>query len=177
MDRIFLLNLEKIDKTKFLSILKDEIELTFKGKVEENYTDKREWSLIPLIEKNKIDSYQLIYINDQFWSGSGGMIREWRDKKIYQAGFRGFSNMSSFKRGLGSQSYTHKYNTTYQVKRAKESGCDEIILSFNLHNEKLFRVTRDYHLPKVFGKDVWQDGIEPVEFNGVLQWLLMMSLK
>lgn len=176
MDKIFLLNLEKTSTSRFLKILKQELQLKFKDRTDPNYANGSKWGLPELIEQEKVDSYQLIYVNNQFWSGSGGIIRQFNNTKIYQAGFRGFADSTAFNRGLGSISYTHKYNTKYQVDRAVQAGCQKVIMSFNLHNEKLFTVTRDYHLPKVFGKGVWKAGSEPVQFNGVPQWLLTMSL-
>jgi hypothetical protein len=175
MDKIFLLNLEKTSKTTFLSILKDELNLKFNNNIDDNYSDTKPWSLLNLIHDDKIDCYQLIYVNNIFWSGSGGMIRMYNDKQIYQAGLRAFSN--AHVKGLGIKSYSHEYSTKYQIERAKKAKCHEVVLSFNLHNERLFKITRDYHLPKIFGKEVWKAGNEPVIFNGVEQWLLTMSLE
>jgi len=175
MDKFFLLNLEKADNTIFLPILKEELNLKFNNNIDDNYSDTHPWSLLNLIQQDKIDCYQLIYVNNILWSGSGGIIRSYDDEKIYQAGFRAFSNASG--PGLGSKSYSHEFNTKYQIERAKKTGCCKVVLSFNLYNEKLFRVTRDYHLPKVFGKDVWLASNEPIIFNGVEQWLLTMSLE
>jgi hypothetical protein len=177
MDKIFLLNLEKTSKLKFLSILKDELNFKFNNNIDSNYSDTEAWSLLNLIQEDKIDCYQLIYVNNLLWVGSGGMIRMHNDKKIYQAGFRAFSNASMYNNAIGIKSYSHEYNTKYQISRAINAGCEDIVLSFNLHNEKLFRITRDYHLPKVFGEDVWKSSNEPIKFNGVEQWLLTMSLK
>jgi hypothetical protein len=175
MDRFFFLNLERVNKVRFLSILKDELKLKFNDQIDDNYSAVHPWSLLNLIQADKIDCYQLIYVNNILWSGSGGIIRTNGDKKIYQAGFRAFSNAAV--KGLGVKSYSHEYNTKYQVDRAKKENCNEVVLSFNLNNEKLFRITRDYHLPKVFGKDVWKANDAPIIFNGVEQWLLTMSLE
>ena len=179
MDSIKLLNLENTNKDDFLSILTNELLAKFKctdiDDLPENYGYAKEWSLLSLIRDNKIDSYQLIFVNGNFWVGSGGMIRTYDDKKIYQSGFRAFSNATV--NGLGSKSHSHEYNTKYQIERAKKAQCHEVILSFNLYNEKLFRITRDYHLPKIFDKNAWQASNEPNKFNGVSQWLLTMSLQ
>lgn len=177
MDNISLLNLEDTDKIKFLSILTNELNLKFNNNIDVNYSNELPWSLLNLIQEDKIDCYQLIYVNNCLWSGSGGMIRFFNNKKVYQAGFRGFSNATLYNKSIGIKSYTHEFNTKYQIDRAKKTGCQEIILSFNLHNEKLFKITRDYHLPKVFGKDVWKASNEPIIFNEVPQWLLTMSLE
>lgn len=177
MDNISLLNLEDTDKIKFLSILTNELNLKFNNNIDENYSNKLPWSLLNLIQEDKIDCYQLIYVNNFLWAGSGGMIRFFNNKKVYQAGFRGFSNAGLYNKSIGIKSYSHEYNTKYQINRAKKAECQEIILSFNLHNERLFKVARDYHLPKVFGRDVWKANNEPIIFNEVPQWLLTMSLE
>lgn len=181
MDNIFLLNMEKVYKNSFIEIVREKLEMKFGNDIEINYSDQVDWGLLRMLQDNKLDSYQLIYVNYKFWSGSGGIIREFNGKKIYQAGFRGFyistHNSEPLNRGLGHRSLTHEYNTRYQILRAKKNRCQEIIMSFNEHNEKLFKITRDYHLPKVFGSGVWKTNNELQLFNGVPQWLISMTLK
>jgi hypothetical protein len=181
MDSIKLLNLENTNKDDFLSILTNELLAKFKctdiDDLPENYGYAKEWSLLTLIRDNKIDSYQLIFVNGDFWAGSGGMIRTYDNKKIYQSGFRAFSNATNLNRAIGMKSYSHIYNTKQQIELATKHNCESIILSFNTYNERLFKITRDYHLPKVFGKDSFKGSDTAVEFYGVKQWLLTMSLK
>lgn len=163
----------------FMPIIEDELAKIFRcdiNNLPENYGRKTNWSLLNLIELNQLDMYQLIYVDDKFWVGSGGIIRNFQDESIYQGGFRGFSSTRSASSGMGSYSYVHKFNTTQQIERAKYYGCKKFILSFNTHNERLYKITRDYHLPKVFGKNAFVDSHDQIEFNGVNQWLLTMYL-
>lgn len=176
MDKITLVNLENTEKNNFLSILKYELEKKFKPNNDINYGEDVSWGLISLIKTSSIDSYQLIYVNDKIWVGSGGIIRQFKGKKIYQAGFRAFSLAGNYRTSIGSKSYSHEYNTVYQIKRAKKLGCEELILSFNEYNEKLYKITRDYHLPKIFGSNAFKDSVNMENFNEVPQWLLTMSL-
>jgi len=180
MNDVRLLTLSKENKDSFLSILEKELCDTFEVDLEylpENYGRKHDWSLINSILNDKLDSYQLIYVDDKIWAGSGGMIRDYHDCMIYQAGFRMFSKTRTVHTGLGSKSYIHQYNTKYQIERAKILGCSSVILSFNEYNKQLFDITTKYHLPKIFGKDAFTPTDEPVIFNGTKQWLLTMLLK
>lgn len=177
---IRLANLENFSKKEFLQLLEKELINCFNTAINnlpENYGLQKPWSLLNLIDSNLIDSYQLIYVNDRFWAGSGGIVRECLGESIYQGGFRGFATSKKISNGIGSYSLTHEYNTKQQIERAKYLNCTKFILSFNDHNEKLYKIHRDYHLPKIFGKNVFEDSIEQVKFNGVNQWLLTMSLK
>lgn len=181
MDSITLLNLENTNKDDFLSILTNALLAKFKctdtDDLPENYGYAKDWSLLSLIRDNKIDSYQLIFVNGDFWAGSGGMIRTYDDKKIYQAGFRSVSNATNLNRSIGMKSYLHIYNTKQQIELARKHNCKSIILSFNTYNEGLFKITKDYHIPKVFGRDSFKESDTAVEFYGVKQWLLTMSLE
>jgi hypothetical protein len=180
MDKITLINLENTDRQVFLEILKRELKSVLGDDLPENYGDSVNWGLIKLVEDNMIDSYQLIYVDDIFWAGSGGMIRYVDGQMIYQAGFRGFSNsntdMRLFKSHIGCKSYVHKYNTKYQLERARMIGCHKMIMSFNEYNSRLFRITKDYHLPKVFRKEAFQVSEKMINFNGVPQWLITFEL-
>lgn len=175
------MNIETIRLTKdnrfdFLNILEKELNEVFKEEIPENYGRKYPWSLISLIENNLIDSYQLIYVDKKFWGGSGGRIINWDNKKVYQAGCRGFAKTRSIQIGLGASSLMHVYNTTHQIERAKINRCSSVILSFNDHNKKLFEITYKYHLPKIFGKNTFIALPEKTMLNGVEQWILIMSL-
>lgn len=181
MDNIRLLRLENSNKELFSNTLKEELFKIFNVSdikdLPENYNNSTPWSLLKMIDENLLDSYQLIYIDNQFWVGSGGIVREFNNEKVYQAGFRAFSNTRSISTGIGSRSYSHEYNTKYQIERAKILGCSSVILSFNEHNKRLFEITDKFHLKKIFGKDIFTASQEPIIFNGVPQWLLTMSLK
>lgn len=180
MDKITLINLENTDYQVFLETLKRELKSVLGDDLPENYGDKVDWGLIKLVEDNLIDSYQLIYVNDMFWAGSGGIIRYIDDQIIYQAGFRTFSNsnmdMRLFKSHIGCKSYGHKYNTKYQMERARMLGCHKMIISFNEHNTRLFKITRDYHLPKAFKDRPFKASEEMIVFNNVPQWLITFEL-
>jgi hypothetical protein len=182
MDKITLINLENTDRQVFLEILKRELKSVLGNDLPENYGNEVDWGLIKLLEDEKIDSYQLIYVNDIFWAASGGMIRYIDNQMIYQAGFRTFSNsnmdMRLFNKShIGCKSYGHKINTKYQLERAKTLGCNKMIISFNEHNSRLFRITRDYHLPKAFKDRPFKSSEEMINFNGVPQWLITFELQ
>lgn len=181
MDKITLINLENTDRQVFLETLKRELKSVLGDDLPENYGDKVDWGLIKLVEDNVIDSYQLIYVDDIFWGGSGGIIRHIDNQMIYQAGFRGFSNsntdMRLFKSHIGCKSYVHKYNTKYQLERARSLNCHKMLLSFNEYNSRLFRITRDYHLPKVFKDREFHVSEKMVDFNNVPQWLITFELQ
>lgn len=161
---------------EFLNILEKELNEVFDKEILENYGRKYPWSLLSLIENNLVDSYQLIYVDKKFWGGSGGRIINWNNKKVYQAGFRGFAKTRLIQTGLGASSLMHEYNTKHQIERAIINKCSSVILSFNDHNKKLFEITYKYHLPKIFGKKAFVPLAEKTPFNGVEQWILMMSL-
>lgn len=181
MDKITLINLENTDRQVFLETLKRELKSVLGEDLPENYGDKVDWGLIKLVEDNLIDSYQLIYVDDIFWAGSGGIIRYIDDQMIYQAGLRTFSNNNfdavKLKPHVGSKSYLHKYNTKYQLERARLLKCHRMVLSFNEYNTRLYKVIRDYHLPKVFKDECFKSSEEMINFNGVPQWLLTLELQ
>ena len=181
MDNIRLLTLTDENRDLFVKTLEIELIKAFGvnsvADLPENYSDRERWSLIRMIREKRIDSYQLIYVNDQFWSGSGGLVRQFNGPLVYQGGFRAFADAKSINVGIGCKSYSHEYNTKFQIERAKELGCVSLVLSFNDSNKRLFEVTQRYHLKKVFGKNAFIATDTPVLFNGVEQWLLTMSLK
>lgn len=173
-EKLDLIFLEKFDTNKFITILENNLKNHFGDFIHENYGRQHPWSLLNLIEKNQIDSYVLLYYCGEFWGGCGGIIRYFGTKKVYQTGFRTFTNTRNINDGLGSKSLLHEHIIKYHIIRAKKLDCTSIVLSFNTYNERLFKITRDYHLKKVFG--AWQSSPELVEFNGVQQWLLTMFL-
>jgi hypothetical protein len=181
MAEIKLLTLGDDNREFFYGVLKTELfnifDVTSIEDLPENYGESEKWSLLNMITNDEIDSYQLIYVDGQFWSGSGGMIREVNNGRVYQGGCRAFSKTRSVNPGIGSKSYTHEYNTLYQLNRAKELQCDSFVLTFNIYNKKLFDITRKFHLAKVFGKDKFIASDDVVVFNGVEQWILAMLLR
>jgi hypothetical protein len=181
--------MEKIDVLTLSSGNKDEfIKKLILGLIEyfdtdvdtlpENYGYKHPWSLLSLIRDNAIDTYALVYVNDRIWGGSGGIVRYIDDKKIYQGGFRWFSNAEKIVKGLGCmKAHIHKYTMTEQFERAKQQNCEEYILSFNNYNKRLFDISRKYHLKKAFPNTVFVPSEGMVMFNGVEQYLLTVDLK
>jgi len=176
MDKVEMVTLTKENKSEFTIKLKLALIEKFGENIPENYSTLHPWSLLSLIRDEKIDTYQLLYVNDKFWTATGGMIREFEGNKVYQAVFRGFSNADNRHKGLGVKSYTHMYNTTYQIERAKNLNCDSVIISFNDYNYTLFVLNQRYLLPKAFPNHTFVASNEPVMFNGVEQWLLTMKL-
>jgi hypothetical protein len=178
-DKIKMISLNKKNKKQFLEKITIALENKFKTTVDnlpENYGYQNPWSLLSLIENEKIDTYQLLYVNDKFWSGSGGIIRSFNGEHIYQAAFRGFTYADGRHKGLGIKSYTHMYNTKFQIKRAKENKCSKVIMSFNDYNYKLFLLTQKYSLPRVFPENTFVPSKNMVIFNEVPQWLLTMDI-
>jgi glycerophosphoryl diester phosphodiesterase len=176
MDKVEMIVLTKENKSEFTTKLKLALIEKFGENVPENYSTLHPWSLLSLIRDETIDTYQLLYVNDKFWTATGGMIREFNGNKIYQAVFRGFSNADNRHKGLGIKSYTHMHNTRYQIQRAKDLNCDSVIISFNDYNYKLFEVTQKYMLPKALPEYKFIASERPVMLNGVEQWLLTLSL-
>jgi hypothetical protein len=180
---IEIITLDYRNKQEYIKRLVEELCTRFNCPVEElpdNYGYKYEWSLLSLIKNELLDTYNILYYNNQFWSGSGGIIRIHNNKKYYQCLFRLFSNATNLNNGLGMSSHTFKYSLPLQVERAKILECDYAVITFNHkpgHYSKLKKIVRDYHLPKVFGKNAFVDNTFTEIFNGVEQWLLTMSLK
>jgi hypothetical protein len=171
-----MITLTKENKGEFTDMLTKALIDKFGEDIPENYGTEHPWSLLSLIRDDAIDTYQLIYVNDKFWTATGGMIREFGGNKVYQAVFRGFSNAENRHKGLGVVSYTHLYSTKYQIERAKELGCHSVIISFNDYNYKLFDITQKYMLPKTLPEHKFIASDEPIMFNGVEQWLLTLRL-
>jgi hypothetical protein len=176
MDDIFLLTLSNDNKDHFLDELISALHECFGDDIPENYGDLHNWSLLNLIKNNKIDTYQLLYMNDKVWTGTGGMIREFNGERVYQAAFRGFSCANTSNKGLGVKTPTFVYCLNHQIQRATLNKCTSIVLSFNDYNKRLFEITKKYTLPKTFKPGIWQASDKPIMFNGVEQWLLTMKL-
>jgi len=182
MDKIDVLLLTADNKIEFIKKLTDALFEYFKcvdiENLPENYGTKHPWSLLNLIQDDKIDTYALLYVNDRVWGASGGIVRYIDDKKIYQGGFRWFSNAENLVKGLGCmKSYLYTYTMVDQLQRAREQDCDKFTLSFNDYNERFFEITKKYHLRKVFPNTVFNPSDGLVMFNGVPQRLLTVDLK
>jgi hypothetical protein len=176
MDNIHLLTLSRDNKNQFLDKLIEALHECFGDDIPENYSKVTPWSLLSLIESDEIDTYQLLYMDNKIWTGTGGMVRELNGEKVYQAAFRGFSCARLNNRGLGVKTPTFVYCLNHQIERAKLNKCTSVILSFNDYNKRLFEVTKNYTLPKTFAPGVWKASDNPVLFNGTEQWLLTMRL-
>ena len=181
MDNIDVLVLSPDNKSEFLKKLTIGLTEYFGTEIDnlpENYGYKHPWSLLSLIEDGNLDTYALVYVNGNFWGGSGGMIRYNDNKKIYQGGFRWFSNAKNVVSGLGCiKIYTLTHTMTNQLIRAKEQNCDTYVLSFNDYNKRFFDVGRKYLLKKAFPNIVFGPSNGMVMFNGVEQYLLTLELK
>jgi hypothetical protein len=177
METVRMLALTTENKSEFIDTLRAELFNKFGKDIPENYSDTHKWSLISLIESDTIDSYQMLYVNDKFWMASGGMVREFNGEKVYQAGFRAFKSASNLPKGLYFPTFVHDNNTKFQIERAKQHGCKSVIISFNDYNERLFKLTYQTILPKVFPKDTFVPSDTLIEFNGVPQWILTMKLE
>lgn len=144
----------------------------------DNYGDKFEWSLLNLIRNKKLDIYTILYVDDIFWSGSGGKIIE---DNVYQGAIRTFTNSSFKNLGLTKPAYNLNYAVVEQVKRAKKLNSPKIILSFNNYNVKLFKVMQKFLLNTTVNKvDPLLFGFKPlpnmVIINNTPQWVLEMKL-
>ena len=176
MDKVVMTTLTKENKSEFSDMLKLALIDKFGDNIPENYGTSRPWSLLSLVRDDALDTYQILYVNDKFWTATGGIVREFRGNKVYQAVFRGFSNADKRHKGLGIKSYTHIHNTKFQIERAKALGCYSVIISFNDYNYKLFDLTKKYMLPRALPEYTFTASTEPIMFNGVQQWLLTLEL-
>lgn len=179
MDKIDMLTLTAENKEWFLEQLTKELCDKFETTVNnlpELYGYTFTWSLLSLIQSDAIDTYQLLYINDKIWTGSGGMIREFNGDKVYQSALRAFSVQESRHTGLGVNAYMHQYSSTYQIERARMHGCTSVIWSFNDYNSRLFEVNRRYLIPKAFPNYKFTSTTEMVQFNNTPQYLIILNL-
>lgn len=176
MENVSLLTLTRENKESFIETLSEALILKFGNTIPVNYGESVEWGLIKLIKDDVIDTYQLLFLNDKFWTGTGGIVRDYNGEKVYQAAFRGFSCAGMQNTGLGVKTPTFDYCLSHQIDRARVNQCSKIILSFNTHNKRLYNITKNYTLPKTFDMGIWQESDSPVIFNGVEQWLLTMNL-
>ena len=175
-----MLSLTGENKYFFVDKLKEELCSRFEttiAELPELYGYEKPWSLLSLVESNSIDTYQLLYVNNKIWTGSGGMIREFQGEKIYQSGFRAFSVQEHRHTGLGVNAYMHQHSSTYQISRAKMLGCTSVIWSFDPHNYRLFQVNYKYLIPKAFPNFKFMVHEELVEFNNSPQHLIILNLK
>lgn len=186
-DQVELLTLSNDNKPAFLKSLREELYRKFgtdnDESLPENYANSKPWSLLSMIENNLLDTYQLVYVEKVFWGASGGIVRPTpEDIKIYQAGFRTFTHALPIYKGLGMKPYVTALCIRHQIERARELDCDKIVLSFNSQNRRLFELVSKYHHQRSFlgVAELMRDFVprsEPMMFNGVLQWLLEMTLK
>jgi hypothetical protein len=180
MDKIDMLSLTEENKYFFSDTLKKELCERFETTVEdlpELYGYAKPWSLLSLVDKGEIDTYQLLYVNDKIWTGSGGIIRYYGGEMLYQSGLRAFSVQQHRHTGLGVNAYMHQYSSTYQIERAKMHGCTSVVWSFDPHNYKLYKINRNYLIPKAFPNYKFTYCDEPVEFNNCLQHLIILNLE
>ena len=149
MPNFKLIELSQESKTEFINTVEINLRIKFGTDIPENYTRETPWSLLSLLENDAIDSYCMLYLNDEFWSAGGGIVREFNGDRVYQAGFRGFSAQTIrsdwAERGTGTKSYTWQYIIHRQINRAIELKCDKVIISFNDYNVKLFKISK-FHL-------------------------------
>ena len=176
MNIIEMLSLTKENKEEFTAKLKKALYDKFGEGLPDNYGYRYPWSLLSLVRDNILDTYQLLYVNGTFWTATGGILREFEGTKVYQAVFRGFSYADPRHKGLGVKSYTHQYNTKFQIERAITHNCKNLIISFNEYNYKLFVLNQRYLLPRALANYDFRASSEPVMFNGVKQWLLTLNL-
>ena len=180
LSNVKIVTLDYTDTSIFLEKLKFELATKFHCEISnlpDNYGYSKPWGLLSMIKSSAIDTYQLIYHHDNFWAATGGRIVSHNGEKIYQGSFRGFSSQSNRHVGLGVSSLVNLYNTKYQIERAKVHGCSKFIISFNEHNQRLFRVTHNILLPKSL-PDFQFIASERMEiFNNTPQWLITLDLR
>lgn len=142
----------------------------------ENYGNSKDWSLLNML--GKLDSYTLLYVDNNFWSGSGGRILK---DNSYQACVRMFTNFNNLSEGLTRPPHTMNYSLPYQIERAKLAGCFRIIMTFNEYRYELFKAMTRYVISEKRNKvlNVVQK-FKPLEsteiINGVNQWVLELKL-
>jgi hypothetical protein len=186
-EKIILKTLTLANKDEFISDLREQLYRRFNVSCDEdlpeNYSSKKPWSLLAMIQNDQLDTYQLLFIDGQFWGGTGGVVRTLHDsQKVYQAGFRTFTKAHAVYKGIGMKSFITAYCVRHQIERAKLIDCQNIVISFNLENERLFRILHAYHHKQKFLgiSEMMKDFVpsqSPVIFNGVPQWLLEMRLR
>ena len=172
--------LSQCDRGEFVKKLEFILVDKFNCLIEElpkNYGRSWYWGLLSLIENDVIDDYYLLYYNDKIWAASGGIIRNYKNELIYQAAFRGFSCASIQYRGIGMKSLLHKHVTSEQIIDAKKKQCDKVIISFNIHNSKLFHVTHKYIMPRALPGVAWTISDSPTIFNKVEQFLMVHDIR
>jgi len=170
-----MLSLTKENKEEFTAKLKKALYDKFGEDLPDNYGYRYPWSLLSLVRDDILDTYQILYVNNTFWSATGGLVRDFNGDKIYHAGFRGFSHAEPRHKGLGVKVHSQRF-FSFQFDRAKKLNCQKVIISFNENNYKLFVVTQRYLLPRGFPNYDFIASSETVVFNGVKQWLITLNL-
>lgn len=167
------------NKTDFVKTLESELCIRFNCNIDElpiNYGYDKLCGLLHYIKENMLDTYYMLYLNNKFKSASGGIIRNFRDEKVYQGQWR-FFNTKDISRGLNMNSWSLYILIDKQLSRAKDSGCSKFILSYNMHNKRLHDIHINYQFSKIWGKDHgFYSSVTPVSFNGVDQFLLIKEL-
>lgn len=142
----------------------------------ENYGNSKNWSLLNII--NDLDSYTLLYVDNNFWSGSGGRILS---DNSYQACVRMFTNLSNLSEGLSRPAHTMNYSLPYQIDRARLAGCSRVIMTFNEHRYELFKAMshniiseKRNNILKIVKEFKASPHTEII--NGVNQWILELKL-
>ena len=177
-----MIRLEKLtseNRYEFAKTLEEILTYKFNCHVDDlpkNYSRNWEWGLLNLIENGRLTDYCLLYLNDKIWAGSGGRVRNFNGKKIYQVAFRAFSCATDQYKALGMKSLFHKYMTLEQIANAKKYDCQQVIMSYNENSKRLFEITHKYILPRALPDLVWHASTEPVIFNTVPQWLIIHDL-
>lgn len=142
----------------------------------ENYGNSKSWSLLSMLDI--LDSYTLLYIDNIFWSGSGGRVLE---DNSYQACVRMFTNFNNLSEGLSRPAHTMNYSLPYQINRARLKGCSRVIMTFNEHRYELFNAMSRYIISDKRNKvlEIVKE-FRPLSkteiVNGISQWVLELKL-
>lgn len=163
----FLIELEKALCNKFNTTVEN---------LPENYGGSVNWGLLSMIRNNEIDTYQLLYRNGAAYSGSGGVIRQYDNTKVYQGLFRGFSMAGMVTKHLQSSSITLTEMIPHQLSRAIGNDCKKLIFSYNDYNHRLYLLHK-YVIGKKFSNLNPSTFTEMKLFNGVNQWMIECSLE
>ena len=164
-------NLEKLHKALLKSFSVSRLE-----DLPENYGNSKNWSLLNILDL--LDSYTLLYVDDNFWSGSGGRILE---DNSYQACVRMFTNFNNLSEGLTRPAHTMNYTLPYQIERAKLAGCPRVVLTFNEYRFELFKAMSRYIISEKRNKvssmvKEFKPLSEPEIINNVNQWVTELKL-
>jgi hypothetical protein len=179
-DNVVISTLSDSNKEKFLKDLEnslfEQFNITDKNELPENYGCSKDWGLLSLIKYDKLDTYQLLYINGKPESGCGGILREYDGQLVYQGLFRGFSLIITKNKALCNSSVTIKHMLPYQIEKAKQHGCKKLIISYNIYNYRLF-LAHKYFIKRNMPNLNFVTSETPQVFNGVEQWLITCPLE